>query len=369
MRRDLIMPGDRRSQRGARRLQRHARQASGCHAHTADVANVIACSHINQNIPPASGANPLRGPVQRRTRCTDTTRRPWMQNQSRGLQKLRQPRRGTAGRHAASRAHKPPRASSGCTPAPVRAANGSRCSAGWPVSYQVVSQDPVRLREQPTVTSPAKRELTPCRRGRLARARVGGIFRFFFRHSYGGAVGRARRAHPPRPLPVPGAHRTGAGRPAACRGSGPARCARDCRVVPAPQGRRGARGAGQRGQPVHRLLDQGPGTWASMPPQRRAAVARAIPGVRRQWSAISPRRRRCQPIRSRWAAHAVPDSQPVPGIRPGAVGLAAHPAPARRDHGRVRVRATWRPSPIPTRSTRPSRRTSPRSGDPRPSTA
>ena len=30
----------------------------------------------------------------------------------------------------------------------------------------------------------------------------------------------------------------------------------------------------------------GPGAWAAMPPHRQAAVARAMPGVRSQWSAI-----------------------------------------------------------------------------------
>jgi len=39
---------------------------------------------------------------------------------------------------------------------------------------------------------------------------------------------------------------------------------------------------------AQRFIDywMGAGTWAGMPPQRRAAVARAMPGVRSQWTAI-----------------------------------------------------------------------------------
>ncbi len=39
---------------------------------------------------------------------------------------------------------------------------------------------------------------------------------------------------------------------------------------------------------ARRFIDywMGPGTWADMPPQRRATVAQAMPGVRSQWSAI-----------------------------------------------------------------------------------
>ena len=39
---------------------------------------------------------------------------------------------------------------------------------------------------------------------------------------------------------------------------------------------------------AERFIDywMGPGAWAGMPPHRRAAAARAMPGVRSQWAAI-----------------------------------------------------------------------------------
>ena len=59
-------------------------------------------------------------------------------------------------------------------------------------------------------------------------------------------------------------------------------------IVALCQHTRVAVGLGALDSAASRFIDYwiSPGTWASMPPQRRAAVAQAMPGVRRQWSAI-----------------------------------------------------------------------------------
>jgi hypothetical protein len=180
-------------------------------------------------------------------------------------------------------AHRPPPALCAYTQAPARAASGRRCSASWPAATGCWP-GPLRCGGQPAMARRAGAD--PCRRGRLARARFGGGGR-------GGPPGRAflrwrrrcaRRARPLRPVPVPGADRAGAARPAACRGPGPAGRARDRRGVPAHQCRGGARGAGQRGRAIHRLLDGRGHLGGHAPAQagrgRPGDVRRAQPVVR-----------------------------------------------------------------------------------------
>jgi hypothetical protein len=192
---------------------------------------------------------------------------------------------------------------------------------------------PVRVRGQPAVAGRAGTDAG--RRGGLARARVrgrsraGSPDRAFLRRGRR----RPRRAYLPRSLPVPGPHRTGAVRPAAYRGPGPARGARDHRVVPAHQGRRGTGGAGQRGQAVHRLLD-GPGRLGGHVP---AGAGHGRPGDARRTQPVVGHLRRGDAaggVRLARPAHALPDGQPVPGVRPFR-GQAAQPGPARRDHERA----------------------------------